>query len=51
MIFMFFLTKKFPLFQANDDIEALMEMAVVIGRRKVEKIATLHSTSLLFCIY
>lgn len=42
IILLFFLTKKFPVFQANDDIEALMEIAVVIGRRKVEKVATLH---------
>ena len=48
MILLFFLTKKFPLFQANDDVEALMEIAVVIGRRKIEKVATLHSASLNF---
>ena len=46
---MFFLTKKFPLFQANNDVEALMEIAVVIGRRKVEKVATLHSASFHYC--
>ncbi|KDQ64112.1 hypothetical protein JAAARDRAFT_187487 [Jaapia argillacea MUCL 33604] len=43
MILLFFLTGKFPLFASNDDIEALMEIAVVIGRRKMEKAATLHS--------
>jgi cell division control protein 7 len=46
MILLFFLVGKFPLFQSNDDIEALMEIAIIIGRRKMEKAATLHSTSL-----
>ena len=45
MILLFFLTKKFPLFQSNDDTEALMEIATIIGRRRMEKTATLHSTS------
>ena len=44
MILLFFLTKKFPLFQSNDDTEALMEIAIIIGRRRMEKTATLHST-------
>lgn len=43
MILLFFLIGKFPLFQSNDDIEALMEIAVVIGRKSMEKVATLHS--------
>lgn len=43
MILLFFLTKKFPLFQSNDDVEALMEIAAVIGKRRMEKTATLHS--------
>lgn len=43
MILLFFLTKKFPLFQSNDDTEALMEIATIIGRRRMEKTATLHS--------
>ncbi|TFK46935.1 kinase-like protein [Heliocybe sulcata] len=43
VILLFFLTGKFPLFQSNDDIEALMEIAVIIGKRKMERIATLHS--------
>lgn len=37
------LTGKFPLFQANDDVEALMEIACIVGKRKMEKAATLHS--------
>ncbi|KIL70478.1 hypothetical protein M378DRAFT_183937 [Amanita muscaria Koide BX008] len=43
MILLFFLTGKFPLFQSNDDVEAFMEIAAIIGRRKMEKAATLHS--------
>ncbi|KAI0775876.1 kinase-like protein [Trametes elegans] len=43
MILLFFLTKKFPLFQSNDDTEALMEIATIIGKRRMEKAATLHS--------
>ncbi|KAL5529942.1 CDC7 [Sanghuangporus sanghuang] len=43
MILLFFLTGKFPLFQSNDDIEALMEIAAIIGRRKMESAATLHN--------
>ncbi|KAF8621914.1 hypothetical protein AX15_007409 [Amanita polypyramis BW_CC] len=43
MILLFFLVGKFPLFQSNDDVEALMEISVIIGRRKMEKAATLHS--------
>ncbi|KAI0089224.1 kinase-like domain-containing protein [Irpex rosettiformis] len=43
IILLFFLTKKFPIFQSSDDVEALMEIAAVIGRRKMERTATLHS--------
>ncbi|KAJ3964045.1 kinase-like protein [Lentinula raphanica] len=43
MILLFFLTKKFPLFQSNDDVEALMEIATIIGRRNMEKAACMHS--------
>jgi serine/threonine protein kinase len=47
MIFLFFLTGKFPLFQSNDDVEALLEIACIIGRRRMEKAATLHCARLL----
>ncbi|KAI0692551.1 kinase-like domain-containing protein [Cytidiella melzeri] len=43
IIMMFFLTKKFPIFQSSDDVEALMEIAAIIGKRRMEKTATLHS--------
>ncbi|KAF6748918.1 kinase-like protein [Ephemerocybe angulata] len=42
IILLFFLTRKFPLFQANDDIEALMELATILGKTVMEKVATLH---------
>ncbi|KAJ2931030.1 hypothetical protein H1R20_g6060, partial [Candolleomyces eurysporus] len=42
IILLFFLTHKFPVFQANDDIEALMEIAAILGKSKMEKVATLH---------
>jgi serine/threonine protein kinase len=47
MILLFFLTGKFPLFQSNDDVEALLEIACIIGRRRMEKAATLHCERLL----
>jgi cell division control protein 7 len=43
IILLFFLTGKFPMFQSSDDIEALMETAAIVGRKKMEKVATLHS--------
>jgi cell division control protein 7 len=42
-ILLFFLTGKFPLFQCTDDNEALMEIATILGKKKMEKTATLHS--------
>ena len=50
IIFLFFLTKKFPIFQSNDDVEALMEIAAVIGKRKMERTATLHSKRRYFLV-
>ena len=49
MILLFFLIKKFPLFQSGDDVEALVEIASIIGKRRMEKIATLHSLPRLSC--
>ncbi|KAG1752500.1 kinase-like protein [Suillus paluster] len=43
MILLFFLAGKFPLLQSSDDVEALMEIATIIGRQKMEKTAILHS--------
>jgi cell division control protein 7 len=50
MILLFFLTGKFPLFQSNDDVEALLEIACIIGRRRTEKAATLHCERLCVAI-
>ncbi|KAG6919762.1 hypothetical protein DXG01_001598 [Tephrocybe rancida] len=47
VILLFFLTGKFPLFQSNDDIEALMEIASIVGYSKMADVATLHSRT--FC--
>jgi hypothetical protein len=48
MILLFFLTGKFPLFQSNDDVEALLEISCIVGRRRMEKAATLHCQRLLY---
>lgn len=40
---LFFLTGKFPLLNATDDVEALVEIATIIGRKKMEQTAALHS--------
>lgn len=45
VILLFFLSKKFPIFQSNDDIEGLMEITAIIGKRKIERAATLHGKS------
>ena len=50
IIFLFFLTKKFPIFQSTDDTEALMEIAAIIGKKRMEKTATLHSEAILCCM-
>lgn len=43
VILLTFLTGKFPLFQSNDDMEAFMEIATILGRKKIERTAALHS--------
>ena len=48
VILLSFMACKFPIFYANDDVEALMEIAAVVGRRKMEKCAQLHSRSFSF---
>lgn len=39
------LCQKFPVFQSNDDVEALLELGAVFGRTAMEKNAMLHSES------
>ncbi|KAF8967425.1 kinase-like domain-containing protein [Flammula alnicola] len=46
VILLFFLTGKFPIFQSNDDVEGLMEIAVIIGKKKIERAATLHGRTI-----
>lgn len=48
MILLFFLTGKFPIFQSQDDMEALVEIATIIGYKQMEKVATLHSQSIFY---
>ncbi|KAG8908179.1 hypothetical protein FRB99_008722 [Tulasnella sp. 403] len=42
-ILLSFLSGKFPIFNANDDVEALMEITTILGKRKMEKCAQLHN--------
>lgn len=38
-----FLTRRFPFFTSNDDTEALLEIAAIFGKRRMEKCAAMHS--------
>lgn len=42
VILLFYLTGHFPIFHSNDDVEALLEIATVIGRKGMERVAALH---------
>lgn len=46
IILLAFLTKRFPLFNSNDDIEALLELMVVFGKKRVNQAAILHNRTL-----
>lgn len=46
VIMLCFLTGKFPIFQSNDDVEALMEIVCIIGKKKMAKIAAIHGMRL-----
>ncbi|KAK8850506.1 hypothetical protein IAR55_004424 [Kwoniella newhampshirensis] len=41
------LTHKFPVFNSNDDIEALMEIAAIFGRNAMERCALLHNRTII----
>lgn len=43
IILLCFLTRRFPFFNSNDDVEALMELAALFGKKRMERCATLHS--------
>jgi cell division control protein 7 len=47
VILLSILTHKFPVFNSNDDTEALLEIAVIFGRSAMERCAILHSEYLL----
>lgn len=51
IILLAFLSGKFPLFNSNDDTEALAEIAAIVGRERMEKCARLHSTSFCFTFF
>lgn len=42
-ILLSFLTCRFPFFASTDDVEALMEIATIFGKKKMESVAALHS--------
>lgn len=46
IIMLAFLTKRFPLFNSNDDTEALLELMVIFGRRRMTQAAILHNRTL-----
>ncbi|WFD22465.1 non-specific serine/threonine protein kinase [Malassezia equina] len=43
IILLSFLLRRFPLFNANDDTEALLELATIFGQRRMEQCAMLHN--------
>ncbi|KAF8607800.1 kinase-like protein [Ceratobasidium sp. AG-I] len=47
IILLAFLSGKFPLFNSNDDTEALAEIAAIVGRERMEKCARLHNRTFL----
>ncbi|EPQ28393.1 uncharacterized protein PFL1_04220 [Pseudozyma flocculosa PF-1] len=43
IILVAFLSKRFPVFNANDDTEALLELATIFGKKRMEQCALLHN--------
>ena len=43
IVLLSFLLRRFPLFNANDDTEALLELAAIFGQRRMEQCAMLHN--------
>ncbi|KAL4402408.1 Cell division control protein 7 [Malassezia pachydermatis] len=43
IILLSILLRRFPLFNANDDTEALLELATIFGQRRMEQCAMLHN--------
>jgi len=42
-----FLTRRFPFFNSNDDVDALMEIATIFGRSKLESVAMHHNRTVI----
>ncbi|KAI7960228.1 hypothetical protein MJO29_005296 [Puccinia striiformis f. sp. tritici] len=42
-----FLTRRFPFFNSNDDVDALMEIATIFGRSKLESVALHHNRTVI----
>ncbi|KAN0061054.1 Cell division control protein 7 [Thecaphora frezii] len=43
IIMVAFLSHRFPIFNANDDTEALLELATIFGKKRMEQCALLHN--------
>ncbi|CAO1634926.1 unnamed protein product [Sympodiomycopsis kandeliae] len=43
IILLAFLTKRFPIFNANTDVEALLELMIIFGKSKMSRCALLHN--------
>lgn len=43
IILLAFLTRRFPVFNANSDMEALLELMIIFGKAKIARAALLHS--------
>lgn len=50
IILLAFLTKRFPLFNSNDDTEALLELMMVFGKKRIAQCALLHSAYHVCCL-
>lgn len=48
IIILCILTRRFPFFHSNDDVEALMEIGTIFGKKKMDICAQLHSQSSFF---
>ncbi|EPX72394.1 CDC7 protein kinase Hsk1 [Schizosaccharomyces octosporus yFS286] len=42
VILLSFLTKRFPMFNSKDDVDALMEIACIFGKNEMRQVAALH---------
>lgn len=47
IILLSFLSRKFPIFNSNDDTEALMEISAIFGKARMDKCAAIHNRTFL----